>query len=65
MPLPASALHWFQRVVATVGECIRDRFTGTLVVRFHFNAGGLRNVEAAREEVLALAQAEVQRMTMF
>jgi hypothetical protein len=42
--------HWVERIITLVGDCIRARFTGTLVVRLNFNDGGLRNVAAAREE---------------
>lgn len=42
--------HWVERIVALVGDCIRVRLTGQLVVRLRFHEGGLRGMTAAREE---------------
>lgn len=42
--------HWVERIIALVGDCIRARLTGQLVVRLRFHDGGLRAMTAAREE---------------
>ena len=42
--------HWVERIIALVGDCIRARLTGQLVVRLRFHEGGLRGMTAAREE---------------
>jgi hypothetical protein len=41
--------HWIERIIAAAGRCIRDRFTGELVIRVYFDNGGIRTVKAARE----------------
>ena len=40
---------WVERIVVLVGDCIRARYSGQLVVRLRFHEGGLRGMTAARE----------------
>lgn len=47
--------HWVERIVALVGDCIRARLTGQLVVTLRFHEGGLRGMSAMRKEDLDIS----------